>query len=132
MNRSGASSTPCEQPAQPFRLAPPLLGQRPLGVVAMPALGVAGVGVAEQVEGDHPAIIPAARPSARADVTLGERQELVDPLPHALEDGPEGDQPLLLGALGLGRIRGSPSASTPRRRGRPGTRRGASSQTVIT
>ena len=55
-----------EQPAQPLRLAPPLLGQRPQVVVARPALGVAGVGVAEQVEGDHAADHPSsARPSVR-------------------------------------------------------------------
>ncbi len=46
-----------EHPPQALGLADALLGQRPLVVVTRPAGRVAGVGVAEEVQGDHPAPI---------------------------------------------------------------------------
>ena len=84
--------------AQPLRLVPALLAQGPLGVVAVPRLRVAGVGVTQQVE-QHQAGMPGSR-AARCVTVANWRIRS----PSWMNTRPEHRQPLLLGALGLGRI----------------------------
>ena len=101
----GAERGPGEEPSEPFGLLLALARQRAIRVVAGPGLGIAGIGMAQQVQLGH---VPGGyRLGGAASTSPGSRSatrasadERIDPLLDQDEDTSKDREPLLFGAFG--------------------------------